>query len=448
MRNRLRTWALSALWLVALPALAADPDPAVADAAVRAYLARNGIPAAHVTVLQGDEVLLQRGYGAVRPGEPPPDAQSIFPLGSISKQFTAALVLALADQDKVELDAPVGRYLPEWFAGEPELRVEHLLWQTSGLADFLWLPGYRKLGDDPATPISAYVALGAAEPRRFAPGARWAYSNTNYKALALIAERAGGAPFDRLLESHVLRPLGIKGIVACHDLRPEQIVPGLSQDGHPRPLDASRAAYVGDGGLCGSATALAAWLERAFASRDGRPATMSRLARPVRLDDGTVVPYGYGISLRPFLGRSLLWHGGNVDSHSTLIARLPGEDRRVVILFARGYLWPTDLLAPLIGAEPPQPVAPNAGATTGSSAALAGRYEDGLFRYDIVPDGAALKVGIDLIGPLRFLPSGPGEYVAADHPATFTLRLPTDGRGDRLEFDWGEVRSYLSRVAD
>jgi D-alanyl-D-alanine carboxypeptidase len=442
-RDHRTTWAVLGLWLVALPALAADPDPAVADAAVRAYLARNGIPAAHVTVLRGDEVLLQRGYGAARPGGPPPDAHSIFPLGSISKQFTAALVLALADQGRIELDAPVGRYLPEWFAGEPELRVEHLLWQTSGLADFLWLPGYRKLGDDPATPVSAYVALGAAAPRRFAPGTRWAYSNTNYKALALIAERTGGAPFDRLLETHVLRPHGIEDIVACHDLRPEQFVPGLSQEGHPRPLDPSRAAYAGDGGLCGDAASLAVWLERAFTSRDGRPATMSRLARPARLDDGTLVPYGYGVSVRPFLGRNLVWHGGNVDSHSTLIARLPDEDLRVVILLARGFLWPTDVLAPLIGAEPPQPVATNAGAatgagagtragagaTTGSSAALAGRYEDGLFRYDIVPDGAALKVGIDLIGPLRFLPSGPGEYVAVDHPATFTLRLPADGRG-------------------
>ena len=166
MRTRM-IWPLVALWCTPGPALAAEPDAARADAAVRAYVEREGIPAAHVTVLRGDTVVLQRGYGAVHPGGPPPDALSIFPLGSISKQFTAALVLALADRGKIALDAPVGRYLPEWFADEPGLRVEHLLWQTSGLVDFLWLPGYRKLGDDPATPISAYVALGAAEPRRW-----------------------------------------------------------------------------------------------------------------------------------------------------------------------------------------------------------------------------------------------------------------------------------------
>ena len=434
---------LSALGVALLlpgSALAAEPDAARADAAVRAYVEREGIPAAHVTVLRGDAVVLQRGYGAARPGGPPPDAQSIFPLGSISKQFTAALVVALADRGKIALDAPVGRYLPEWFADEPGLRVEHLLWQVSGLADFLWLEGYRKLADDPATPKSAYVALAAAAPRRYAPGTRWSYSNTNYKALALIAERTGGAPYDALLETHVLRPFGLTGIVPCHDLRPDQYVPGISQEGSLKPLDASRSAYAGDGGLCGNAAALSAWLERAYVVRQGRPAALARLTQPVRLSDGTLVPYGFGVSTRPFLGREIVWHGGNVNSHSTMIAWLPEQDLRIVILAARGFLWPTDLMPALIGAEPPRPVA-SAGAT------IAGRFEDGLFRYEIAPDGAALRVEVDLLGPMRLVPAGPREFVAEDRPATFRLRLPPDGADDRFEFDWGEVRSYARRQA-
>lgn len=432
-------WPVLSLCFTAGSALAAKPDPARADAAIRAYVEREGIPAAHVTVLRGDTVVLQRGYGAARPGGPPPDAQSIFPLGSISKQFTAALVLALADRGRIALDAPVGRYLPEWFADEPGLRVEHLLWQTSGLADFLWLEGYRALADDPATPKSSYVALAAAAPRRFAPGARWAYSNTNYKALALIAERAGGASYDTLLQDDVLRPLGLTGIVACHDLRPDQYVPGVSQEGRPAPLDASRSAYAGDGGLCGNAAALVSWLERAYAGRKNRPAAMLRLTRPARLDDGTLVPYGFGVSTRPFLDHEIVWHGGNVDSHSSMIAWLPGDDLRLVILTARGFLWPTDLMPALIGDEPPRPVA-------SAGVSISGRFEDGLFRYDFVPDGAALRVNVDLLGPLRFVPAGAGEFIAEDRPATFRLRVPRDGSDDRFEFDWGEVRSYGRRL--
>jgi CubicO group peptidase (beta-lactamase class C family) len=324
--------------LVPAAATWAGPDPAVADAAIREFIAREGIPAAHVTILKGDTVVLERGYGTSGVSGQAPDARSIFPLGSISKQFAAALIVALSDQGKVSLTAPVSRYLPEWFADEPGLRVEHLLWQTSGLADFLWLEGYRKLADDAATPLAAYVALAAAAPRHFAPGNQWAYSNTNYKALALIAERTGGRPFDALLAEHVLRPLGIEDIVPCHDLKPQQYVPGVSRDGHPTPLDASRSAYAGDGGLCGSAAALATWLDRAFVEHGDGPARYSRLLRPALLSNGVKVPYGYGVSTRPFLDRNLVWHGGNVDSHSSMIALLPEQDLRIVMLFAKGFI--------------------------------------------------------------------------------------------------------------
>ncbi len=419
----------------------AAPDPEAADAAVRAFMAREGIPAAHVTVLRGDDVILQRGHGSIGADGPAPDAASIFPLGSISKQFAAATVIALVDAGKVQLDAPVGKYLPEWFADEPELRVAQLLSQTSGLADFLWLEGYRRLAGDPATPIAAYVALAAAAPRRHAPGTRWSYSNTNYKALALIVERVTGRAFDSVLAELVLRPAGVDDIVPCHDLRPTQYVPGISQEGKPAPLDASRAAYAGDGGLCGNASSLARWIRQGFVARGSESPRLARLAQPGRLADGTVVPYGYGVSIRDFLGHAMYWHGGNVDGHSTMIAYLPGQDLSVIILTSRGYLWPTELMPALIGAAPPIRTA-----TAGDP--LSGRFEDGLFRYDIATDGDSMRVNIDLIGPLTFVPAGPREYIAVESPATFRIRLPADGSRDRFEIDWSEVRSYARRAAE
>jgi D-alanyl-D-alanine carboxypeptidase len=401
-------------------------------------MAQEGIPAAHITILHGDKVILQRGYGSVGVGGPAPDAASVFPLGSISKQFTAAAIMALADAGKVRLDAPVGEYLPEWFANEPNLRVSHLLSQTSGLADFLWLEGYRPLADDAATPIAAYVALGAAALRQFAPGTRWAYSNTNYKALALIAERVTGQPFDNVLAGLVLQPAGIEAIVSCHSLRPDQYVPGVSAEGKPTPLDASAAAYVGDGGLCANATSLTKWLRLVLASPNAKT---SRLARPNQLADGTQVPYGFGLSTREFLGHAMVWHGGNVDSHSTMIADLPDEHIGLVILTSKGFVWLTELMPALIGAPP----------LTRSAAAgtpLSGRFEDGLFGYSVTPEGEAMQVKIDLIDTFRFIPTGPREYIAERFPATFRIRLPADGSRDHFELDWGEVRSYAQRVKE
>jgi D-alanyl-D-alanine carboxypeptidase len=422
---------------VAVPA-SARPDGAAADTAVRAYIAREGIPTAHVTIIRGDEVILQRGFSLAGTVGPTPDAASVFPLGSISKQFTAATILALVDAGKVRLDARVGEYLPEWFADEPALHVSHLLAQTSGLADHLWLEGYRPLADDPATPIAAYVALAAETPRRFAPGTRWAYSNTNYKALALIVERVTGRSFDDVLADLVLRPAGLDGISACHSLRPDQFVPGVSAEGRHTPLDASAAAYVGDGGLCGNAAALVKWIRFGLMPGNSR---ISRLALPSRLADGTQVPYGFGLSTRGFLGHSMVWHGGNVDSHSSMIAYLPDEDIGLVILTSKGFVWLTELMPTLLGDAPPA----RAGA---SGPPPSGRFDDSLFRYAITPDGDTLRVEIDLIGPLNFVPAGPREYVAEKYPATFRIRLPADGSRDRFELDWGEVRSYARRVRD
>lgn len=429
----------SALAVLAAACLAspatAQPDATAADAAIRVFLARHEIPAAHVTILRGDQVILQRGYATAGAA---PGADSLFPVGSISKQFTAAAILALADDGKLSLEAPVGEYLPEWFAQEPALRVTHLLSQTSGLADFLWLDGYRPLADDPATPIAAYVSLAAAEPRRFAPGTRWAYSNTNYKALALIAERVAGRPFDDVLAERVLRPAGIDGVVACHRLAASRYVPGINADGKPTPLDASEAAYTGDGGLCADAQSLAKWVRVVLASRN---APWSRLARAITLTDGTRVPYGYGLSTREFLDHDMIWHGGNVDSHSAMIAYLPGQDLGIVILTARGFVWLTELMPALTGSDVPE-------RTRTAGATLDGNFEDGLFRFAVSPEGADLQVEIDLIGRFRFMPAGPREYVAEELPATFRLRVPGDSSGDRFEFDWGEVRSYARRAIE
>jgi D-alanyl-D-alanine carboxypeptidase len=423
---------------VALPCTAARPDVAEMDAAIRAFLQREGVPSAYVSVTDGSGAILQRGYGSIAADGPPPDASSVFPLGSISKQFTAATILALADSGKLRLDARVGDHLPEWFADEADLRITHLLSHTSGLADHLWLEGYRPLADDPATSIAAYVALAAAAPRRFAPGARWAYSNTNYKALALIIERVTRRPFDDVVAALVLQPAGIDGIAACHSLPANRIVPGVSNEGRPAPLDASRAAYAGDGGLCGSAVALARWLEVGFAGRNG---LASRLARSVRLEDGTEVPYGFGISTRDFLGHPAAWHAGNVDGHSSMIAWLPDDDLRLIILTSRGFVWLTELMPALIGERPP-------GRGVASGAALTGRFEDGLFQYSVAPDADGMQVEIDLIGRFRFIPAGPREYIADEYPATFRIRLPPDGSRDAFEIDWGEVRSYARRARD
>ena len=282
------------------PGIAA-PDPEVADAAVRAFMARESIPAAHVTILRGDDVILQRGYGAIGADGPPPDAASIFPLGSISKQFTAAAVIALVDAGKVQLDAPVGEYLPEWFADEPDLRVLHLLSQTSGLADFLWLEGYRKLADDAATPIAAYVALAAAAPRRLRAG----------HAMGLQQHQLQGAGADRRTrDGPSLRQRAGGTRAATGGNRGHRAVPrpatravrarALAAKASPRRSMRVAPPTRATADLCGNAASLVRWIRQGFVAL-GSERHASRASRePNRLADGTAVPYGFGVSIARF----------------------------------------------------------------------------------------------------------------------------------------------------
>jgi hypothetical protein len=124
-----------------------------------------------------------------------------------------------------------------------------------------------------------------------------------------------------------------------------------------------------------------------------------------------------------------------------MIAYLPDEDIGLVILASKGFVWLTELMPALIG-----DASPMRAATTDRP--LSGRFEDGLFKFDVTPEGETMRVKIDLIDTFGFVPADPREYIAEKFPATFRIRLPADGSRDHFEFDWGEVRSYARRVKE
>ena len=178
------------LVLAAAPAAAQDRI----DRLFTTYLARESIPGAVLVILRDDGPPVSRAWGVADRAQGiamTPDA--VQPLYSVSKQFTAALILRLAEQGRIELDAPVARYLPAWFADEPALKVRHLLRHTSGLPNFIGWPQVRAI--EQAAPGT--LARRDARPDRcgaeaLRTGRAHAYSNSNYTVLALIAERVSG----------------------------------------------------------------------------------------------------------------------------------------------------------------------------------------------------------------------------------------------------------------
>lgn len=434
------------LWLLLAAPAAAQLRPEAAariDAAVAKFMSRERIAGIAVVALRGDKVLLRKAWGGA-------SVDAVQPVYSVSKHMTAALILDLERRGRVDLDAPLARYLPQWFADEPALKLRHLLRQTSGLAEFTGLAEARKLQGAPkgAGSLDDMAALIDRQPRRFPPGSRHAYSNSNYTLLALVAERVEGKPFESLLRTRLLRPFGFDRMDSCDAFDPARLAPGHQPDGAAAALPSNlHPTFAGNGGVCASATALARWTRALGAGRVvGRP-LLREMSRAERVGAGYRPPYGFGLSLKPLEGRPALSHAGVDDGWGAWTAYLPGERLTLVVLADRGWLWTSDVALPilraLLGRPEPGPL-DRLALTRREQEALAGEYEDGLFRIDLTPEADRLLVSVPAFGEsIEMWRQADGRFVSPVHPDTFSLRMGPAGP----ELDWQEHRSYLVRTS-
>lgn len=184
---------LAALLTLPRAAAAATTTADAIDNAARQSLARFGIPGMSVAVMLGGRIVYAKGFGmADGATKAPADAQTVYPLGSISKQFTAAAVLKLAADGRLSLADPVTRHVPEYWPHGDTATVEHLLRHTSGVREFFSIPAAAKLIDDPRGTIDDVMALVAREPLVFPAGSRWSYSNSGYHLAARAIEKSTG----------------------------------------------------------------------------------------------------------------------------------------------------------------------------------------------------------------------------------------------------------------
>jgi D-alanyl-D-alanine carboxypeptidase len=201
---------LGCVLVATVPMMAQNTLPSAAasgiDAAAAEVLKATGVPSASVAVVQGGKVAYVKAYGMARL-EPAmaaePEMQ--YSLGSISKQFTAAVVLLLAQDGKLKLDDPVGKYLPGLTRAN-EVTIRQVLSMTSGYQDF-WPEDYVMTSMLKSTNPQQILDVWAKKPLDFEPGTEWQYSNTNYVVAGRIAEIAGGKPLIDQLQERIFRPL-------------------------------------------------------------------------------------------------------------------------------------------------------------------------------------------------------------------------------------------------
>jgi CubicO group peptidase (beta-lactamase class C family) len=342
------------------------------DQFVRREMTRQRIPGMSIAVLRGDSLLLARGYGFSRLDRRVPATDStVYPVGSLSKQFTAAAIVLLSQQRRLGLDDPITRYLPEGRAVWSRVTIRHLLTHTSGIPQDTTLDQSRDYTE-------SELVRSAAQPLEFEPGKLESYSSTGYALLGVIIHRVTGVPWGEFVRDHVFRPLAMRTAAVNSDtsIRASRaagyyLVNGTLQN--PDPVSPSLNAAA-DCCLSLSVRDLAQWARGLNHGKVLGRAGLEMSWTPVRLNNGGTYPYGFGWNILEQRGYRRIGHSGAwLGCHATL-QRYPDFDLTVIVFLNLGQansegiavaiaglaepaLTPPHLLAaPLKGAAPPTPI--------------------------------------------------------------------------------------------
>jgi D-alanyl-D-alanine carboxypeptidase len=404
-----------------------------------AALDERSIPGLSLVVLQRDDTLLAKGYGfADDARQVPVSATTVFQLGSISKQFLAALVLRLAERGSLSLDDPVARHLPEFARLPPEMLVRHLLNHTSGIREPFMLPEYRAGIEDLRRSAEEFVSILRRAPVDFPPGSRWSYSNANYLILALLVERVAGRSYERALADEFFRPLGLTSLRPCTPLPQErgEARGHVQHNGAIVPAAPENMNWIrGDGGLCGNGLDLARWTRLLASGRVVTPQSFLKMVAPTRLADGRLVEYGFGLSLVTLDGRRKLAHNGAMLGFSASAAYYPDSELTVVVLVNRGDVRVESIERGIARRllDIPAPELRERALEPEARQRVVGRYDIGVFEVRIEERDGHLWLVMPRPGPttrLRYL--GRGEFVCESDPDACQL---TVGGGDRPASD-------------
>jgi CubicO group peptidase (beta-lactamase class C family) len=287
-----------------------------------------------VLVLRDGAVLFRRAYGyADLEHEVAATPATNYRLASMTKQFTAAAILLLAEDGRLTLDDPIRSWLPELPAAAAAIRIRQLLTHVSGLIDYEDLipaGSTRQVHDEDV------LQLLAAEDRTyFPPGSEYRYSDSGYALLSLIVARAAHESFATFLRTRIFVPLGMHGTVAYEEgvSTVADRAFGYSAQGAVwvRTDQSLTSAVLGDGGIYSSIDDLARWDAALYDARLLRVASLQQAFAPSVATDDPNVRYGFGWRIT---GASV-WHSGETLGFRNVIVRFPVRHFTVIILTNR-----------------------------------------------------------------------------------------------------------------
>jgi CubicO group peptidase (beta-lactamase class C family) len=364
---------------VCVPSLAVDTK---AFDAVFAAFDKNDVPGCAAGIVHGGKVLYGRGYGmASLEHSVPINADTVFDVGSVSKEFTAALVLLLEQQKKLSLDDDVRKYVPELPDYGTPITLRHLLHHTSGLRDYNDLLLFAEFHEeDLATDADALRILAKQKRLNFTPGTDFSYSNTGYFLLSQVIKRASGKSMRDFAQEQLFAPLGMTSTTMFDDHR--MVIPHRATAYAPRQrggwaVAMSNWEQLGDGGVQTTLNDFAKWEANFDEPKVGGKALIDALLARTTLANGVSPTYARGLNVDTFRGEPRVGHNGAWAGYRASFMRFPRLGQSIVILCNRadtgGMLG--EKTAALVVTKPEE-TKPKAAGTP--AAPLAGWYVDPL----------------------------------------------------------------------
>lgn len=315
--------------------------------AIFADLTKPGSPGCALGIYRDGRIIYTKGYGLANVEDNVPiTSQTVFDVGSISKQFTAASILLLEKQGKLHLDDDVRKYIPElpdYSQGGQKITILHLLNHTSGLRDYVSL--FLLAGihyDNVTTDDDALGIIVRQKGINFPPGSDWKYTGSGYLLLSLIVERVSGKALKDFAAENVFQPLGMMHSQFRNDhtsLIPNRALAYEQGETGAYKLSVSYAEENGDGMVHTSIEDLQKWDENFYSAEIGGKDFLVELQEPGKLNNGRPLKYAKGLFIRNYRGLPTIWHGGESAGYFAYLLRFPEQHFSVACL-CNGPFYP------------------------------------------------------------------------------------------------------------
>jgi CubicO group peptidase (beta-lactamase class C family) len=311
------------------------------DDIVKSEMTEQHIPGLALAVMKDGHIVRSGGYGLANvEWNIPVTTNTVFKIGSISKQFLASAMMILVQEGKIRLEDGVHKYIPEAPAAWRGITVRHLLSHTNGI-----------VREGPAfSPFKAQPDIDVIRSTfplalQFAPGEQWRYSNTAYFTVAEIISRVSAEPWAKFLDERIFQPTGM---TATRTTTWRELVPNRADGYEWEDGKLKRAmeylAVRPSGAFISTVEDLAKWDAALYTDSPLTDASREKMWTPVTLNNGSSAAYGLGWEIQTRGGKRSVHHGGTLSGFKSHIARFPEERISFVVLTNGGHVNPDRVL--------------------------------------------------------------------------------------------------------